>query len=234
MMLPSLAPAAAFVATTVRRRLGRVALFAGGYLMVWSAAGVAAYGLFGLGRTLLGGSLAWQSGGRTMTAGVLALAALYQLAPPKRAFLSRCRKPPQGLNGPRRRALTAGLHSGGWCLGSSWVLMAALFALGVMSLVWMALIALLVAAEKIGPAGRGARLTTAAVMSVLAISILAVPRAVPGFVIPGSQATGHAMRAMGWRGPPTGRRSPTSSLVALVTGSPESLRTGRAPVRLSA
>ena len=46
-----------------------------------------------------------------------------------------------------------GLRNGGWCLGSSWALMAALFALGVMSLIWMALIALLVAIEKPGPTG---------------------------------------------------------------------------------
>ena len=51
-----------------------------------------------------------------------------------------------------------GLRNGGWCLGCSWALMAALFALGVMSLTWMALIAALVALEKIGPWGRAARL----------------------------------------------------------------------------
>jgi predicted metal-binding membrane protein len=38
-----------------------------------------------------------------------------------------------------------GVRSGGWCIGCTWALMAALFALGVMSLTWMALIAVLVA-----------------------------------------------------------------------------------------
>ena len=90
-----------------------------------------------------------------------------------------------------------GLRNGGWCLGCSWALMGALFALGVMSLTWMALIAVLVALEKIGPWGRGARLATAAVLIVLAASIVAVPHEVPGFVVPGSPASTHMMKAMG-------------------------------------
>ena len=90
-----------------------------------------------------------------------------------------------------------GLRSGGWCLGCSWALMAALFALGVMSLTWMALIAGVVAVEKVGPWGRAARVATAGVLVVLAVAILAVPHDVPGFVVPGSSGSMHAMRAMG-------------------------------------
>ena len=89
-----------------------------------------------------------------------------------------------------------GVRSGGWCMGCSWALMAALFALGVMSLTWMALIAGLVALEKTGPSGPlAARLATAAVLVVLAAAILALPHEVPGFVVPGSGAM-HAMKAM--------------------------------------
>ena len=90
-----------------------------------------------------------------------------------------------------------GLRNGGWCLGCSWALMAALFALGVMSLTWMGLIALLVALEKVGPWRRGARLATAGVLLVLAAAILAAPHALPGFVVPGSPASLHMMKAMG-------------------------------------
>ena len=75
--------------------------------------------------------------------------------------------------------------------------MAALFALGVMSLVWMGLIAALVALEKVGPWGRGARLATAGVLAVLAVAILTVPHDVPGFVVPGSPASPQMMNAMG-------------------------------------
>ncbi len=204
MMLPSLAPAAAVYAASVRREVSRLLLFAGGYLLVWSAAGVLAYGLFELGRSLFASALAWHGGGRWCAAGVLVLAALYQLTPLKRAFLQRCRSPigfvRASSSDSRLGALAMGLRTGGWCLGCSWALMAALFALGVMSLTWMALIAGFVALEKLGPWGRGARVATAVVLVVLALSILAVPHDVPGFVVPGSSGSTHAMKAMGMGG----------------------------------
>jgi predicted metal-binding membrane protein len=200
MMLPSLAPTAAVFAALVRRELSRVLLFAGGYLLVWSAAGIGAYGLFEFGKSLFAGSLAWHSGGRWVAAGVLALAALYQLTPLKRASLLRCREPLRFLDtswpSTRQGAFVVGLHNGGWCLRCSWALMAALFALGVMSLTWMGLIAVLVALEKIGPWGRGATLATAGVLVVLAVAILAVPHEVPAFVVPGSPASLQMMKAM--------------------------------------
>jgi len=200
MMLPSLAPAAAAFATSVRREVSRVLLFAAGYLLVWSVAGIAAYGLFELGKSLFAGSLAWHSGGRLLAAGVLALAAPYQLTPLKRASLSRCREPLRSLDtswqSTRQGAFLAGLHNGTWCLACSWALMAALFALGVMSLTWMGLIAVLVAVEKLGPSGHGARLATAGVLVVLAAAILAAPHEVPGFVVPGSPASPQMMKAM--------------------------------------
>jgi len=200
MMLPSLAPTAAVFAAMVRREAGRVLLFAAGYMLVWTAAGIGAYVLFELGRSLFAGSLAWHSGGRWLAAGVLSLAALYQLTPLKQAFLVRCRSPLPHLEGSRpstrREALASGLRNGGWCLGCSWALMAALFALGVMSLTWMGLIAVLVALEKIGPWGRGARLAGAAVLLLLAATILAVPHELPGFVVPGSHSSAPMMKAM--------------------------------------
>jgi predicted metal-binding membrane protein len=200
MMLPSLAPTAAVYAALVRRERSRVVLFAGGYLLVWSAAGVVAYGLFELGRSLFAGALAWQGGGRWLAAGVLLLAALYQLTPFKHAFLTRCRSPLRFLSASwqdsRFGAFVMGLRSGGWCLGCSWALMAALFALGVMSLTWMALIAGLVALEKVGPWGRAAKVATAGFLVVLAVAILTVPHEVPGFVVPGPPGSMHTMKAM--------------------------------------
>jgi predicted metal-binding membrane protein len=180
-----------------------VLLFAGGYLLVWSVAGVAAYALFALGRSLFGNALAWDHGGRWLAAAVLVLAAAYQLTPYKRAFLHRCRRPLPYLRATwrdgRTGAFAMGLRSGGWCLGCSWALMAALFALGVMSLTWMALIAGLVALEKIGPWGRMARWATAAVLGVLAVAIFSAAHQVPGFVVPGSHGPAHTTMTMGPR-----------------------------------
>ena len=46
-----------------------------------------------------------------------------------------------------------GLVHGKYCLGGCWILMALLFVLGVMNLVWIAALAAFVLAEKVVPAG---------------------------------------------------------------------------------
>ncbi|HTX46004.1 MAG TPA: DUF2182 domain-containing protein [Solirubrobacteraceae bacterium] len=184
MMLPSLAPTVSAYATALARRPapGRWLLFAAGYLLVWTAVGVLAYGLFELGKSLLGSDLAWGRSGRWASAGVLALAAGYQFTPMKRTCLTRCRGQLSQVRG--RGALAMGVRSGGWCLGCSWALMAALFALGVMSITWMVVIAALVALEKAGPWRSSARFVTAAVLALLALGILVAPHDVPGLVLP--------------------------------------------------
>ena len=199
-MLPSFAPTAAVYAALVRREPSRALLFACGYLLVWTAAGVLAYGLFELGKSLFANALAWHGGGRWLAGAVLVVAAAYQFTPAKRAFLTRCRSQLRFLRATwrdGRSGLALGPRSGGWCIGCSWALMAALFALGVMSLTWMALIAGLVALEKIGPWGRAAKVATAGVLVVLAVAILAMPHEVPGLVVPGAPGSMHAMKAMG-------------------------------------
>ncbi len=202
MMFPSLAPTVALYTTMTRERgLARPLLFTTGYLLVWGAAGLAAYGLFELGSSLFGGALAWHSGGRWFAAGVLAVAALYELTPLKDVCLAKCRSPLGFLLGAwrdgRAGALEMGCRHAAWCLGCCWALMAALFALGVMSLTWMAFVAALIALEKILPWRRAATWGTAAILLVLAIAVLASPGAVPGLVVPsGSHGAMHAMNSM--------------------------------------
>jgi predicted metal-binding membrane protein len=191
MMLPSLAPTAAIYATLTRRREpSRWLLFAGGYLFVWSATGVLAYGLFTLGQNLLATDLRWQTGGRWLAAAVLITAALYELTPAKEACLRWCRSPQRVLPATWREgwsgAFAMGAHSGGWCLGCTWALMAALFALGVMSLTWMALVATLVALEKLGTRPRAATIAAAALLIALALAILTIPHDIPGLIVPDS------------------------------------------------
>jgi hypothetical protein len=65
-------------------------------------------------------------------------------------------------------------------------LMASLFALGVMSVVWMAVVAGLIAVEKTLPGRRAVTYGTAAVLAVLGVLLLAAPDAIPAFTVPGS------------------------------------------------
>ena len=201
MMFPSLAPTVALYARMTRRRgVDRALLFAGGYLLVWGGAGLGAYGLFRIGRDVFGGDLAWHAGGRWFAAGVLALAAAYEVTPLKDVCLAKCRSPIGFLLGSwrdgRLGALEMGSRHGGWCLGCCWALMAALFALGVMSLTWMAFVAALIALEKTVPWGRAVTWGTAAVLLALAFTVVVAPHDVPGLVVPGSHSAMHAMNAM--------------------------------------
>jgi predicted metal-binding membrane protein len=201
MMFPSLAPTATMYTRMTRTRgLSRPLLFAGGYLLVWGAAGLLAYGLFRLGRTVLGGDLAWNEGGRYFAGGVLVLAAVYELTPLKQVCLGKCRSPFGFLMGAwrdgRYGALEMGSKHAAWCVGCCWALMAGLFALGVMSLTWMGLVAVLIALEKVLPWRRVATWGTATILLALGITVMVVPHDVPGLVVPGSPGAMHAMSAM--------------------------------------
>jgi predicted metal-binding membrane protein len=200
MMFPSMAPTAALYARMTRRRgLDQPLLFTAAYLLVWGAVGLLTYGVFELGRSLFGGALAWHAGGRWVAGGVLALTAVYELTPLKNACLAHCQSPLGFLLGHwrdgRRGALEMGARHAVWCLGCCGGLMIALFALGVMSLTWMVLVAALIALEKTLPWRRTVTWGIAGLLLVLAIAVVAVPRAVPGLVVPGGSHS--AMSSMG-------------------------------------
>ena len=181
--------------------------------MLWAAAGLAGYAVLKLGRDLDGGLLAWDRAGRWAAVGVLAVAALYEFTPLKEACLRRCRGPLGFLIAEWREgrggALRMGLAHGAWCVGCCWALMAALFALGAMSLAWMIVVALLIAVEKMLPWRAVATAGVAAVLAGLAIGVAVAPGHVPGLTLPSDH---HGMnmdrtRQMG-RMSPNGRMSP--------------------------
>src|SRR3954447_829655 len=191
MMLPSAAPTVALYARMTRRRSpGGSLVFAAGYLLTWTAAGALAYGLVALGRARLGDLLAWDGAGRWVAGGTLLVAAAYELTPAKDVCLAKCRSPLGFLlsswRGGLAGALTMGARHGAWCVGCCWALMASLFALGVMSLAWMAFVAALIALEKTLPWGRVATYATAAVLLGLGVVLIAAPDAVPGLMVPGN------------------------------------------------
>jgi predicted metal-binding membrane protein len=78
-----------------------------------------------------------------------------------------------------------GTKHGAWCVGCCWALMASLFALGVMSVGWMAFVAALIAAEKTLPWGRPVTYATAVILIGLGVLVAAAPEAIPGFTVPG-------------------------------------------------
>jgi predicted metal-binding membrane protein len=161
MMIPSVAPMVLTHASIMRRRVAHGApfvssgLFLGGYLLSWSAFGlVAAIAQWALYRTALldGRSLAI---GPAAGAAVLLAAAVFQLSPTKNACLAQCRAPlsyflTEWREGPVG-AVSMGLRHGLYCIGCCWLLMAVLFAVGIMNIVWGAAITAFVVAEKILP-----------------------------------------------------------------------------------
>ncbi|HEV8624133.1 MAG TPA: DUF2182 domain-containing protein [Acidimicrobiia bacterium] len=189
MMFPSVAPTVALYSRMTKQRSPwRPLEFAAGYLVTWAAAGVVAFAV-GVGlNALSGGLFDWERGGRWAAGGTLVLAALYELTPLKDVCLGKCRSPLGFLLGSWREgwsgALRMGAKNGAWCVGCCWALMASLFALGVMSVLWMAVVAGLIAVEKTLPWRRATSWGTAAVLLALGVLLLAAPGAVPGLTTP--------------------------------------------------
>ena len=213
MMLPSLVPMAGAYAAQARggsadvtpQSLVRTALFTAGYLLTWVLVGLAAWLVFKAVRSLDLSFLDWEVGGRYVAGGVIAFAALYELTPLKRTCLRHCRDRElltadwrEGATG----ALRMGLDQGAYCVGSSWALMAALFALGVMSITWMVVIAALIVLEKLLPWRERAEAVTVVVLLALAIGVAFFPGQVPGLTVPGSPAAMRAMDSMSMQDAP--------------------------------
>ena len=192
MMLPSVSPTVALYARTMRRQAPFAPVaFTAGYLLAWTSAGLAAYTVAAFADRAF--VISWDRGGHWVAAAVLAGAAAYELTGLKEICLAKCRSPLAYLLGSWRSgvdgALRMGIGNGAWCVGCCWALMAALFALGVMSVAWMALVAGLIALEKLLPWRRTATWSTTAGLLVLAAMLAFAPDAIPGLTIPdGSMA----------------------------------------------
>jgi predicted metal-binding membrane protein len=199
MMFPSVWPMiVAYHAIARRRReLGKPApgagspIFLAGYLIAWTVYGLAAYGVIEAGRAVDGGALAWNRAGPYVAGAVILGAAAYQLTPAKDACLRKCRSPLHFFFGLWRDgvsgALRMGLEHGAWCIGCCWALMAALFALGAMSLGWMAFVGALIAVEKLLPWRALANHGVAVVLVAVGLAVIATPATVPGLG-PGSMS----------------------------------------------
>ncbi|HUZ35946.1 MAG TPA: DUF2182 domain-containing protein [Streptosporangiaceae bacterium] len=159
MMLPGAAPAVVRHAHA-SGRVRAVPLFAGSYLAVWALVGVAVYAVY-----RPHGSVA---------AGAVAIAAgVFEFTPLKQHCRRRCRE-----------SVRSGLEFGLCCVGSSIGLMLMLVALGVMSVTWMSVIAIIVLAQKLLPAKAAIDVPLALAIVGLGILIVIAPAPVPGLTPP--------------------------------------------------
>ena len=152
------------------------------------------------GRRVAGDVLAWDRAGRWVAGGTLVLAAVYELTPLKDVCLGKCRSP-LGLllrhwSGGWSGAARMGMRNGAWCVGCCWALMASLFALGVMSITWMAVVAGLIAFEKTVPWRRVAVYGTTATLLSLGVLLFTAPDAIPSLTIPGGNPMQQPMDQM--------------------------------------
>ncbi len=167
MMLPSAAPLVLLYGGVLRKthadtRPGAAyapsAFLAAGYLVVWLAFSICAATLQSLLEPIgLLDASTWWSSSATLSAVILAAAGIYQLSTLKHSCLVQCRGPVGFLmrywRPGRIGAFVMGARHGALCLGCCWMLMTLLFVGGIMNLAWIAVLALLVAVEKIAPAG---------------------------------------------------------------------------------
>jgi predicted metal-binding membrane protein len=152
MMLPSVTPVATLYAKTVQgsSRTARIAGLVAGYLGVWAAVGLPAFGLAWLAGWLTGRH---PGAAHIVAVAVFALCGAYQLSRLKDRCLAHCRSPlglllHYGSYRGRLRDLRVGVHHGGYCLGCCWALMVILVAVGVMNVAAMVGLAALVLIEK--------------------------------------------------------------------------------------
>jgi predicted metal-binding membrane protein len=179
MMLPGVAPVASLYARTVRsNRWSRLVLFAFGYLLIWAATSLPAFGV-----TLAGANLARVQPftAQVASSAIFVLAGAYQLSPLKRRCLEHCRSPlalllHYGAYPGRLRDLRVGLNHAAYCVGCCSGLMLVLIGLGAMSLVAMLVLVGVILLEKYWTRGLALSRFTALAVFGLAVLVLHFPQ----------------------------------------------------------
>jgi predicted metal-binding membrane protein len=160
-------------------------VFVTAYILVWTLAGVAAYaGALAAEAIALRAALSSTAAARIGGA-VIMLAGIYQLTPLKDLCLSKCRTPITFIMTSWRDgaigALRMGLLHGAYCLGCCWLLFVILFPLGIMNIAAMAVITLIIFAEKTLTWGRLAPRAVAAALVAYGVVVIAAPQVLPTF-----------------------------------------------------
>ncbi len=189
MMFPTAAPMILVFARAheAQRRRGSAFVptwvFVGAYLLVWTLFGAVMYGLALSAEAIAQSSVVIAENGPRLAAAMIILAGLYQLSPLKAVCLSKCRSPldfiMQRWRDGYAGAIRMGFQHGLYCLGCCWLLFVILFPLGVMNVAAMALITLLIFAEKSLPMGRRISQAAALLLVGYALLVLVIPGALP-------------------------------------------------------
>lgn len=182
MMFPAIFPVVrVYARASGRGVVAPLPFFVGGYLVVWSAAGLPAYFAW---RALSGPLAAGEAWVGRLAGAVLLGAAAYQLTPLKRSCLHHCRSPmslflqaPSNLTRPTV-AIRLGATHGAYCLGCCWALMAVLVSVGTMHIAWMAMLALVIALEKLAPGGTLFATFAALLLAAVGLLLLIEPSAI--------------------------------------------------------
>lgn len=157
--------------------------FVAGYGIAWVAYGLGAYLLDLAIRAVSPEMIAWNRAGPSLAGSVLIIAGLFQVSPLKQVCLTGCRTPLSFFARYWREgnfgAVTMGFRHGLVCVGCCWALMAVMFAVGAMSLTWMALLTLFMFAEKILPKGQKLAIPIASFLCVMGIWIAVSPGTAP-------------------------------------------------------
>ncbi len=175
MMLPGVLPVVGRYARAAAGNAVPAIVFVAGYLAVWSVVGLPAF----VASTRLNPVMHTYPWVGRVAGAVALVAGVHQLSPFKTLCLRHCRRPvsrdpgkgPRGAAG----AFVAGGRYGMYCLGSCWMLMLLLIALGTMQLAWMLALAVVIWLEKVAPFGDQLRRLTAAVLVILGIALLVHP-----------------------------------------------------------
>lgn len=195
MMLPSeLNYIGAFASVTRARglasttRLRRMGSFIGGYGVAWIAYGALAFMLDRGARLASPAFLRWDEWGAYLAGAVLIAAGFYQISSLKHACLSGCRSPlsffGRHWREGNRGALVMGFRHGLVCVGCCWGLMAVMFAVGAMSLTWMAILTVFMFSEKIFPGGHRLAIPIAAFLWIMGFWIVVAPATAPLLKLP--------------------------------------------------
>ena len=194
MMFPTAAPMILMFARVQRdkRQNGRAFVptwvFVSAYLLIWTLFGVLAY-VGAVWAERLAQQVPWlMANAARLGGGVLVLAGLYQLSPLKRSCLTKCRTPLDFILTSWRDgylgSFRMGFEHGVYCLGCCWLLFVIFFPLGMMNVAAMAVVTLLIFAEKSLPMGQRIAQLAALALIVYGVLVVVVPRALPTMQAP--------------------------------------------------